>query len=127
MANDQTTQFRRGSIVLVRFPFTDLSGSKVRPAIILTPTAALEGMPDILCAFISSRLPSPLLNSDLVIESTNSGFARTGLKTNSVLRAHKIALLKKELVISKLGDFSPALQKQIDRCLLEALGLKQRK
>ena len=37
---------KRGSIVLIRYPFTDLSGEKVRPAIILTPDSLLPILPD---------------------------------------------------------------------------------
>ena len=35
---------KRGSVVLVRYPFTDLSGAKVRPAIIITPDKFLKRM-----------------------------------------------------------------------------------
>jgi mRNA-degrading endonuclease toxin of MazEF toxin-antitoxin module len=28
---------KRGSVVLIRYPFTDLTGAKVRPALVLTP------------------------------------------------------------------------------------------
>ncbi len=42
---------KRGDIVLVPFPFTDLSSQKVRPAVVLTPAPESS---DILIAFISS-------------------------------------------------------------------------
>ncbi len=35
---------KRRSVVLVRYPFTDLSGAKVRPAIIITPDEFLKRM-----------------------------------------------------------------------------------
>jgi hypothetical protein len=44
--------------LLVRFPYTDLSGSKVRPAVILNADKYLAEADDVLCAFISSVLPT---------------------------------------------------------------------
>src|SRR5439155_20432357 len=95
--------YSRGSVVLVRYPFTDLSGSKVRPAVIVTPQKYLVQAEDVLCAFISSSIPESLLPSDVLIASTQKDFHATGLKHTSVLRAHKLALLHKDLVLSKLG------------------------
>ncbi len=46
---------QRGDIVLVPFPFTDLSGQKLRPAVIISPDPVGE---DILLAFISSVIPA---------------------------------------------------------------------
>lgn len=42
----------KGKIVLVPFPFTDLSASKLRPALVL-----YEGYRDVVVAFISSKIP----------------------------------------------------------------------
>ena len=47
---------KRGSIVLIRYPFTDLSSSKVRPALIITPNKLLSKLDDVLCLFISSSI-----------------------------------------------------------------------
>jgi mRNA interferase MazF len=117
--------YKRGSIVLVKFPYTDLSGSKVRPAVIVTAEKYLIQFEDVLCAFISSVLPDPVLPSDIIIPSTHPEFRRTGLKRSSVLRTHKLVLLNRELVYSKLGDLSPALTKQMNAGLVEALDLHE--
>ena len=51
-----TTRFRRGDIVLVPFPFTDLSSSKRRPALVVSPDTFNERMQDLLLAAITSQL-----------------------------------------------------------------------
>ena len=121
MANET---YSRGSVVLVRFPFTDLSGSKVRPAVIITPTKFLSETEDVLCAFISSSLPDPMFPSDLILTSSGKDFQKTGLKRTSILRTHKLVLLSKKLVFSKLGAFSSSLIENMDGCLRIATGLK---
>jgi hypothetical protein len=48
---------KRGSVVLIRYPCTDLTGAKVRPALVLTPDHLLPRLDDVLCLFISSAMP----------------------------------------------------------------------
>ena len=114
---------RRGSVVLVRYPFTDLSGAKVRPAVILTPDNLLPRIDDVLCLFISSSMPGELLPTDFVLEEKHPSFAKTGLKYRSVLRAHKLALLNKSLVVRVLGEMSTDLMNEVNQRLRLALGL----
>jgi mRNA interferase MazF len=55
----------KNSIVLVPFPFDDLSASKVRPALCLTTEIGKYN--HVIIAFISSKLPDDLIASDLII------------------------------------------------------------
>lgn len=114
---------RRGSVVLVRYPFTDLSGAKVRPTVILTPDNLLPRIDDVLCLFISSSMPGELLPTDFVLEEKHPSFAKTCLKYRSVLRAHKLALLNKSLVVRVLGEMSTDLMNEVNQRLRLALGL----
>lgn len=74
---------QRGDIVLVPFPFTDLSGQKVRPALIISPDPVGN---DVLLAFISSVIPTTPEATDYVLDTTHSAFPQTGLKAVSVFR-----------------------------------------
>ena len=51
-----TTRYKRGDIVLVPFPFTDLSSSKRRPALVTSPDAFNDQMQDLVAAAITSQL-----------------------------------------------------------------------
>ena len=82
---------KRGSVVLIRYPFTDLTSAKVRPALVLTPDHLLPRLDDVLCLFISSAMPEELLPTDFVLEPGHASFLKTGLKRRSVLRTHKSA------------------------------------
>ncbi|MBM3130941.1 MAG: type II toxin-antitoxin system PemK/MazF family toxin [Chloroflexi bacterium] len=70
-------------IVLVPFPFDDLSSEKVRPAVCLTDPIGLHD--HVILAFITSRVPDQLLPSDLAINVNDADFAATGLRVSSTL------------------------------------------
>jgi PemK-like protein. len=60
----------RGKVVLVPFPFDDLSTTKVRPAVCLTdPTDPIGPHRHVILAFITSRIPTDLLESDMVLDA----------------------------------------------------------
>lgn len=107
-------RFQRGDILLIRFPFTDLSGSKRRPAVLLSHFS-----PDVLVAFISSVIPSPLEPSDVLLLPT----ASNGLKKQSVLRLQKIATLEEGLITRRLGSLSRPVLQTIGNALLSALDI----
>jgi len=113
----------RGSIILVRYPFTDLSGSKLRPAIIVTPDDLLATLDDALCAFVTTIIPDKTLPTDLIVQANDPDFTATGLQQTSMIRAHKLTLLHRSLVQRHLGGMSRVLLEQLDRCLKKAVGV----
>jgi mRNA interferase MazF len=52
----------KGKIVLVHFPFTDLTDTKLRPALVIH-----ESGQDAVVAFISKRIPEYPDDSDLIV------------------------------------------------------------
>lgn len=111
---------KKGDVVLILFPFTDLSSNKVRPAVILSQT--LKG-DDLVVAFISSQKPKRKEPTDILILRRGSGFAETGLKTDSVIRVSKIATLDKKIMLGVLGTVSKDTKKEIDLKLKILFGL----
>lgn len=88
--------FDFGSIVLTRFPFTDLSGDKRRPALVVSDDN--DRRPDLVVCFITSV---PRSGPDMVPLSALPG---TGLKVPSVVRFDKLATLDRSVIAGKLGD-----------------------
>ncbi len=113
----------RGSVVLVRYPFTDLSGSKLRPAIIVTPDDLLAILDDVLCAFVTTIIPDKILPTDLILRNNDPDFAVMGLQQTSMIRTHKLTLLHRSLVQRHLGSMSNVLLEQLDHCLKKAVGV----
>ena len=97
----------KGKIVLVHFPFTDLSATKLRPALVIH-----AGTEDVIVAFISSRVPPRSAESDLLIAEENPAFPETGLKVASVVRFDKIATLSRDLLEGEIGEILPSLAEE---------------
>jgi mRNA interferase MazF len=105
------------SIVLVPFPFDDFSASKVRPALCLT--SEISGHNHVIIAFISSKVPHDLLESDLVIKKGSPAWKGTGLTIDSVIRLHKIVTIPKSLIKRKLGAINDDVRKEIKRKIIK--------
>lgn len=83
----------KGDIVLITFPFTDLSGSKLRPTVVLAETEL-----DVTVCFITTQLQWQEL-TDVQLLPTSSN----GLRKQSLIRTSKIATLDKTLAKGLLG------------------------
>lgn len=95
-------------VVLVPFPFDDLSSTKVRPAVCLTEPIGPHR--HVVLAFITSRIPERPLDTDLVLESGNPGFVASGLRVSSTLQLHRLMTTSASLIRRQLGHLSPELQ-----------------
>jgi len=110
----------RGDIVLVRFSFTDLRSSKLRPALVIAPENKYG---DVILAFISSVIKD-IEDTDFVLDENDKDFSKTGLKKASVFKMGKIATLSKDIVYGKMGSVSARLQRELDERLKRALRLR---
>jgi mRNA interferase MazF len=108
----------KGKIVLMPFPFTDLTSTKLRPALVL-----IEGEKDCVIAFISSRVPEELSSTDVLSREDHQEFAKTGLKRASVVRLDKVATVSKNLMLGEIGEIGEALRGEINRKLREVYQL----
>ena len=112
----------KNKIVLIPFPFDDLSGSKVRPVMCLTEPIGPHS--HVVVAFITSQTPAALLASDIVIGAGSSDFSLTGLRTTSVLQIHRLATVTEDIMLRELGELSPLLQQQVRERLYELFSEK---
>lgn len=111
----------RGKVVLVPFPFDDLSAAKVRPAVCLTDP--IGPYRHVILAFITSRLPSDLLDSDLLLHLNHADFSQTGLRVTSTLRLHRVMTVNTAIIRRELGALSSALQTEVSARLRRVFAL----
>ena len=112
---------KRGTVVLTPFPFTDLSGAKVRPAVVVSPSD--RPAEDVIPAFISSVKPLALLPADLPIATSHPDFPGSGLKVASIVKCDKLATVQGRMILGELGALSPGLLVELNARLRVALGL----
>ena len=105
---------KKGDIVLISFPFTDFSGNKNRPAIVL-----INSDDDITVCFITTQLRWQT-NYDILIEPTLSN----RLKKTSLIRLNKFATLDINLVIGLLGELDSNYLEILNRNLIKILELE---
>ncbi len=105
----------RGKVVLVPFPFDDFSGAKVRPAVCLTDPAGTHR--HVILAFISSRVPADLMETDFILDPAQADFAATGLRVSSTLRLHRLMTVTTFSLRRELGELSLRMQDEVNNRL----------
>ncbi len=111
----------RGKVVLVPFPFDDLSTAKARPAVCLTDS--LGPYRHLVLAFVTSRPPEDALASDIVLDPASPHFGTTGLRVLSTVRLHRLVTVASHVIARELGTLAPADQKRVDDALRQLLHL----
>jgi mRNA interferase MazF len=104
---------KKGDIILVPFPFTDLSGSKLRPALVL-----VEEGDDVTAAFISTILKERFKSDYFVMMNE-----KNCLRKDSLIKLNKLATLSIDLIKGKIGELSIDDLKEIDKKLLDLFKL----
>ena|SRR5438034_2043018 len=102
---------REGQIVLFRFPPTDQTTSKFRPALVLRQ---LPGpFDDWLLSMISSQLGQAIVGFDETITPDDADFTRSGLKVPSLIRVARIAVADRSILRGAVGEIAPARLQRI--------------
>jgi mRNA interferase MazF len=109
-------------VMLVPFPFDDLSSSKARPAVCLTDPIGPHR--HVILAFITSRVPSEPMASDLVLDARDPDFASTGLTVSSALQLHRLMTVTTAVIRRELGRLSPRMEAEVNHRLRELFDLE---
>ena len=99
----------KGKIVLLPFPFTNLTSTKRRPALVL-----LERPNDVVVAFISSIIPKKIEDHQVFLDKNHKSFSITGLKVSSTIYLDKIATIDKKLIIGELGQIPNDIKHEVN-------------
>lgn len=101
------------TIVLVRFPFSDLSRTKLRPAVVL----ADAGRDDwILCQVTSQPYTDPL-----AVEVTNGDLSSGSFRMNSYARPGKLFTANTTVMTKQIGELKPEKLEEVIRAVISLL------
>jgi len=104
-----------GQIVLFRFPQTDQTTGKLRPALVLRRLPGPHN--DWLVCMISSNLDQNVSDFDEVITPNDVDFQDSGLKVPSLIRIGRLAVVDGDILIGKLGQIGTQRLLQIKQKL----------
>ena len=103
-------QFVKGEIVVVHFPFSDISDTKRRPAYV---AAVLEGDDIILCQITSKKR-----NDRYSVPLSYSDFEEGALHIESAIRPNRIFTAEKSIVLYKAGTVNAPKVKEVETALI---------
>lgn len=112
--------FSKGDIVLVPFPFTDLSQTKLRPAVVLCVDSAGN---DVTLCFISSQNITSLSPGEFAISPSDLEFAVTGLRVASKVRVSRIVTLERRLLTRRIGKLGTNQIERLNKILIQIFQL----
>jgi mRNA interferase MazF len=104
-----------GAVVLVRFPFSDLSSSKLRPAVALADVGRGD--------YILYQITSNPYADPAAVELRDEHFSQGSLQRTSYARPGKVFTASDSLIAREIG----ALKEEVRRVIVEAIGLLLRK
>lgn len=106
-------RFIKGDVVVLPFPFSDLSASKRRPALVL---ADLTGNDIILCQITSQQTKDAY-----AISLTDSDMINGSLKKSSNIRPNRIFTADKNIILYKIGSIASAKYQEVRNKIIEIL------
>ncbi len=115
MASNAT--FVCGDVVLVRFPFTDQSASKQRPAVVIASDSYNQQRADLVIMAITSQIRASLDFAESLVQDWQAA----GLLKPSVVKP-VFATIERTLVIKLLGRLSRADQTNLRHSIAACVG-----
>jgi mRNA interferase MazF len=114
---------KRGDIVL-DFPYSDQTGSKVRPALVVQSDVWNQRLDDTVLALItSSRQRRTGANTQVFVDITTVEGRQSRLRIDSIIQCENLITYDRGLLLRILGNLPATTMSLVDDCLKAALGL----
>jgi mRNA interferase MazF len=106
-------EFVKGEIVVVPFPFSDLTQSKRRPALVV---AVLSGDDLVLC-----QITSRLISDQYTIALEAADFSSGSLRQSSNIRPNRLFTADRQIILSQVGQLKPEKLNEVIAKIIEIL------
>ena len=120
------TDFRRGDVVLVAFPFVARGETvrKRRPALVVQAERYNRRRSAFIIAAITSTATGTALPCKVPLAHRSPEGRQAGIRLDSVVDCQTLATVPREEIVARLGDFPQNVMARVDSALKEALGLR---
>ncbi len=108
--------YSKNDVILVRYPFSDLSGSKVRPAIVVSTLHISE---DFFIVPLTSKTKH-LLDGEFVL----ANWKETGLNVATAIK-RGIYTIKQNLIMKRVGSLTAFDAEKLEKSMCKWLGLEK--
>jgi len=114
---------RRGDVVLVDYPYSDRTGSKVRPCVVVQSDVNNQRLDDTIVVTVSSRTQQANEPAQLVIDLATPAGQQSGLLFTSTIQCSNILTVDCDFILRKIGTLPADVMVQLNDCLKAALGI----
>lgn len=116
-------RFKRGDVVLVLFPNSDLRTAKRRPVLVVQADELKTGLKQIVVAMITSNLSRSGHPSRVLVDLQTIAGRQSGLLTDSVVMTDNLATVLDSEVDKAIGSLSE--MESVDKALCCTLGISE--
>ncbi len=115
---------RRGDVVLADLPYSDRTGSKKRPALVVQCDRNNQRVDDVILAMITSITQRAAVEpTQLLVDIHTPEGRQSGLLHDSAVKCEHLITLHRRFVGRVVGHLPAEVVGKIDECLNESLGL----
>ncbi len=114
---------RRGDVVLVDYPFSDRTGSKIRPCVVVQSDLNNERLDDTIVVTVSSRSQQTGEPTQLLVDLATPAGQESGLLFTSTIQCSNILTVDCDFILRKIGTLAPDAMSRVNDCLKAALGI----
>jgi len=104
-------EFVKGDVIVLPFPFSDLSKSKKRPALIVANLQCDD--------FILAQITSESRIDGYSILLMEDDFKKRGLNLNSIIRPNRLFTADKSIILYKAGSIKKSKIKEVEEKLIK--------
>lgn len=114
---------QRGDVVLVDYPYSSGSGTKVRPVLVIQNDRDNQRLLNTIVVQITSVTRRVLESTQVLIELDSPAGVQSGLRQNSVVNCVNLLTLDKDMILRKLGSLQDSTLQLVNTSLKVALEL----
>ena len=103
------TSIEQRNVILIPFPYTDLSGSKKRPALVISSDEFNSKNEDVICCLITSNPQDRQHTINITTKDMENGY----LEFESKIKPHRLFTANKKLVYKILGKLGISKSKSV--------------